>query len=1046
MTAEIAVTIDTAGTAVTADVADTADGSSLYVDALHGDDNNEGGLDCPLRTIEEAKRRVRSLIPGISADLCVYLRGGVYRPSWQTRSVPLFNRFGGTDDRYPLRESGLIFGEEDSGRNGHQVVYRSYPGERAVISGGRRIEEWECCDEEKRIYRAFVGTLSTRQLYVNGRRAQRARSDRGFLGRTEFDPECRLTGGPAYITDDPSPLSWRNPGDVELVYPNSFTMSRCTVDRVEPLGNRTAIYMKQPGFFYITHKYGTSAKLPSWIENDPGLLRNPGEWCLDSGEGLLYYIPLPEEDMGTAEAVVPTIDVLLSVRGSSSSRKAGRLTFRSLDFEYAGWLRPNYANGHCDSQNNYIRESIGEEFDSDHQSDAAVEIEYADDVTLEDCRLTKLGITALRITKASCRNRIEGCEIADVSGGGISIGDPEFRNPENRSNCLPEEADMISDNRIVGNYLHDIGLEYRSATAISATFTRNTEIRNNEICRVPYSALHIGYGWDVPDVTCTRGMSICRNVVDTFMTTMFDGGGMYFIGATGGTREHPNVISNNYIRNQVEPKYGGFYFDEGSSDWQADGNVFEKTELWCNISGISRKLHDIAIANTWIDQGYCYMNRSLGQAGVEIEEPQRYPRRNWPEPVEAVIRQAGLPPAYAHLRPDYDDLGEVLSDKECLLLEVGGERVPGFVARTVRGVRIDNLADAVVHYSSDDDAIATADSRGMARGIAPGRCRIRVTVERRGIVKSADIDVYVGDSVVGRHIELKTDAMLPGASQRARLVCRTSLGRSYVDEEARFHSDRPEVLRVDPDGKLTAAAPGQALLRAEAGSGTGTGEGENNAAKGASTEVRVCGSPDPAGRFVRDPAYWSVSPDMEIANGPGLLRAFTEGGIGTAVYRGRAFGDERLRFGLLLEAADNELVCLYLRSRQPSGRAFDADNAGYVMVIAPKGIELHRFRDRQRTQLFGNVYPYPALAGDTIPNAFIRNGQPCCLETAAVNEADGVRLTLRVDGKEVFAALDRWDGCIREPGYFGLTVTRGSITLREPPNEARDGKEGSEPQ
>jgi hypothetical protein len=1004
--------------------------TEIFVDPVNGKDANPGTQDAPLLTLEAAKAKVKVLVGSMKGDIIVSLRGGHYKPLHESRQAPLFNLFGGEGEAhsYPLRVSSLAFDESDSGCGGYRVIYQSYPGERAVISGGREIGDWRLHDGEKNIYRAFAGPgTETRQLYVNGRRAERARSRSGFSGGTVYDPECRQTGGPAYVTEDLSLLEWGRVGDVEFVYPRGFTMSRCGVERVQQEGDRLHIYMKQPGWHYITHKYGTSAKLPAWIENAYELLDTPGAWYLDREEGYIYYIPLAEENMELAVAVIPEIDVLLSVKGSSLDRKAGNLQFRHIDFEYTGWLRPNYENGHCDSQNNYIRESIGQEFDSDHQSDAAVELEYADHIVLEGCRFSKMGITAVRMTKACRNNRIEGCEIHDISGGGISIGDPEFRNPESRSNYLPErEEEIISDNRILNNYIHDIAVEYMSATAISAAFTRNTEIGHNEICRVPYSGLHIGYGWDVPDTSCTQGMKIRHNVVDTFMTRMFDGGGMYFIGATGGTPDNPNVIRGNYIRNQMEPKYGGFYFDEGSSNWQAEDNVFENTELWCNISGISKKLHDVSVTRTWLTNGYSYSNPSLGQKGVIIEEPQVFPRRNWPEHVEELIGSAGLSPQYAALRPDYYDLGQVWFETDELVLDSGTEATLRLNVRTVRGVRIGNLSADAVSFTSDRPEIAEVDEKGRVKAVSGGKCTVLATVGQGGTVKSARMHVYVDDAVVQAEILPRINPMPPNFTQKLSVICHTRLGRCFAAEEASFRSDNPGVAQVDSRGIVTAAADGAAAVYACLAAQGGRERGRLEAAL--VLQVRSTPSGDP----VSDPGFWKASPDMVISNGAGWLEAASEGGIGTAVYGGSTYGDGVLAFDLLLQAGENELVCLYLRSRNDSGRAFDSGNSGYVVVISPKCLELHRFHDRQRTQFYGNVFPFPSLAGAGIANTYIESGRACHVELGAFNTAAGVRLVMKVDDRTVFDYTDELPEAIRSPGYFGLTVTRGSIKLAVP--------------
>jgi hypothetical protein len=104
---------------------------------------------------------VQSVNKHMSGDIFVSLRGGTY----------------------PLSQT-LTFRPIDSGTNGYNIIYEAYAGEKLVISGGQTITSWTLNDHNKNIWQATVGTkLQTRQLYVNGVRAIRARSSGGLPGR-----------------------------------------------------------------------------------------------------------------------------------------------------------------------------------------------------------------------------------------------------------------------------------------------------------------------------------------------------------------------------------------------------------------------------------------------------------------------------------------------------------------------------------------------------------------------------------------------------------------------------------------------------------------------------------------------------------------------------------------------------------------------------------------------------------------------------------------------------------------------------------------------
>lgn len=989
----------------------------IYVSIENGSDAGEGSFKSPLQTLEASLIKARELASQNGGRITVILREGVYKPAYTTENVKLFNIFQTGENTYPLRRSSLYF-EPFEGQENAYLLFKSFPGEKAVISGGRRLEGWELHDPGSGLYRVFTGTdTQTRQLYINGRRAVRARREGNTLGLTGYNPDCHKTGGPAYITEDLSLMDIQNMGDVELVYPNSFTMSRCTIDHVERDGNKVLVYMTQPGWYYVTHKFGTSARYPQWAENALEFLTVPGQWYLNRKDGYLYYLPLPEEDMAHVQAVIPEIDVLLSVKGHSPDNKVKNIGFQGIDFEYAGWLRPSYANGHCDSQNNYIREVFDIALDSDHQSDAAIELEYGEGISFEDCRFTKMGITALRITKSCHNTLVKGCEIGDISGGGISIGDPEFRSPESKGNYLPEKTeDAIMNTRICQNYIHDTAVEYMSAAALSAAFTVNTEISNNEILNCPYSGLHIGYGWNVIDTSCTRGMKIVSNVVDTFMTRLFDGGGMYFIGPTGGNEENPNIIRGNVIRNQVEPKYGGFYFDEGSSNWIAEGNVFENTEMWCNISGVSVKVHDISIKDTWLSEGYLYYNPALGQKNVSIEKAEAYPIRTWPEKAEEVLSTAGLTGDYARLREDYSVPEKVWFLEEALSVKAGEEKPLAYTVRTVRGVKIESFPTGKLRFHSSDNRVAEVNSNGMLKGISFGRCTLEVSLD--GSNESSKLDVFVDDRTEGMALTAHRNRMLPGTSLELSPVCFSALGRASLPEGVCYESNNEAVAKVDDKGIVRALSQGDARITAFAA--------KEGIQLEACFELTVLTSP--TGHFIEDAPFWNAGSDVLIKNGPGWLELSTEGGQGTAVYGGRPFENETLTFDLVLDAQENELVCLYLRSRHNRGRVMDPRNEGYAVVLGDRFIELHRFNNMNRTMFYGDVFPFVALGGGPLPNVLTK-GKSARISMGAQNRAEGVRLFMTVNDTPVFDYTDLSSEAITRPGYFGLTVTRGSMKL-----------------
>jgi hypothetical protein len=159
-----------------------------------GRDSWPGTKSRPFATLKRAQRAVRGQTAGMSSnDIVVNLRGGTYGL------------------RRPLRLSGTA---GDSGQNGRAVVYQAYgygtgAQELVVISGGRRVTGWRRAENVQGAWRANVGDLEARQLFVDGRRARRTALGRGLPGNA-------IRVGTGYATRSTVPRSWRHPEDIEL--------------------------------------------------------------------------------------------------------------------------------------------------------------------------------------------------------------------------------------------------------------------------------------------------------------------------------------------------------------------------------------------------------------------------------------------------------------------------------------------------------------------------------------------------------------------------------------------------------------------------------------------------------------------------------------------------------------------------------------------------------------------------------------------------------------------------------------------------------------
>ena len=201
---ELAFIVGLFAIAATAGVARGDTMKTLHV-APSGNDANPGTEAMPFATIEKARQAVRAVNKQMTGDVVVVLRGGTYP-----------------------QEKTLAFDMDDSGSNGHGVIYRAQAGETPIISGGKPVTGWQ--PDEKGRWKAPAPVDNFRQLYVNDARATRARGDK--------PAELKLVGEDGYTTTATNMADWKNHSDMELCYKVEWAHIRCKVQSIKREGDK----------------------------------------------------------------------------------------------------------------------------------------------------------------------------------------------------------------------------------------------------------------------------------------------------------------------------------------------------------------------------------------------------------------------------------------------------------------------------------------------------------------------------------------------------------------------------------------------------------------------------------------------------------------------------------------------------------------------------------------------------------------------------------------------------------------------------------------
>lgn len=274
--------------------------AEYYVSPLGNDGNLGTEPDKPFKTIEKARDSVRSVKSGMTSDIVVYLRGGSYEI-----------------------DQTINFTNQDSGANGHTIIYKNYQDEIPILSGGKQITGW-VQDTQPGVFKtnlkAQLGdNFDSRQFYVNGIRAVRAREEIS-IPNAYIPPHTPGTepSTQGFYTTDTGMQSWINKQNIEMVRIIRWRMYRCPLEDIVPSPDPkditkqvSLIKVSKPcwneantRFNSLVGELGMGQSIidnptrqitPPYLENARELLDQPGEWYFDKTSAFFTTNQQPEK-------------------------------------------------------------------------------------------------------------------------------------------------------------------------------------------------------------------------------------------------------------------------------------------------------------------------------------------------------------------------------------------------------------------------------------------------------------------------------------------------------------------------------------------------------------------------------------------------------------------------------------------------------------------------------------------------------------------------------------------------------------------------------
>ena len=452
----------------------------LYV-SPNGNDQWSGSYadtqknDGPLATLDAARLKVRQL-KAANPDVVfeVQIRNGVYK----------------------LRET-VVFEPEDSGNKGAPVVYKAYPGEKPVFTGGVQIGKWSRCtknpigvssEAKGKLWVAQVPKMKNtewniKSLYDGDSILKRSISGELFYVERDRENDYNLQGKKIYgvLDYEGEPVKpfdrdlyykgndmrdWENPQDIEVILrqrPWSFNLIPLEkIDAEKKIAwmavDPTYQPKKQDKPFWIPDN-------PYWIENAIDYLDEPGEWVFNSVEGKIYI--WPENDLKEMDVIAPYLQEFIRVEGEEDGRVIKYLHFEGLTFKHG--LRDTWAEGDKGLQHDW------EMYD---KGNAVIRFRHAEDCLVNECKIIASSGTGIRLDLHCQRITLSSNLLEYLGGSGIVL-----------SGYGPGTKDVNKNNVVTNNYIHHIGELYWHSSPLFITQSGHNKITHNTISDVPYNGI-----------------------------------------------------------------------------------------------------------------------------------------------------------------------------------------------------------------------------------------------------------------------------------------------------------------------------------------------------------------------------------------------------------------------------------------------------------------------------------------------------------------------------------------------------------------------------
>lgn len=428
---------------------------TIYYVSLTGNDQNNGSLKAPFQTIEKAQQKARET----RGEVILSLRSGEYRLS-----------------------KPLLFTPEDGNEN-KSLTLRSYPNERVVISGSVLLKpEWKPFRDG--IMQATVNSnLPMDMLLVNEELRPLARFP-------NFDSTAiRFDGVSSDATSSSRVKKWKNPvgGYLHAMHIADWGDFHYCITGKDAEGN-----LSLEGGWQNNRQNGLSQQ-NRMVENIFEELDAPGEWYYDARTLILYYFPMPGEDVEKGKFEVAQLKHLIEFRGTAD-KPVKNISISGVEFtqtartfmeKYEPLLRSDWAI----------------------YRGGAIFFEGTENCSLYDCYLHNLGGNAVFFSNYNKQSAVSGSHLTRIGASAICfVGDPNaVRSPSFEYNQFvpldqidttlgPKTENYPAHCLVSDNLIHKIGLFEKQITGVELSMCQFITVSHNSIYDTPRAGINVSEG------------------------------------------------------------------------------------------------------------------------------------------------------------------------------------------------------------------------------------------------------------------------------------------------------------------------------------------------------------------------------------------------------------------------------------------------------------------------------------------------------------------------------------------------------------------------